>query len=323
MTGILKQVLKLVLRIVDILIGPFVILGSCLFYLIRKSGIDKFRVSKTIFNKIGVFPIINHYYEPLFRTSKLNPLDKDRNIPGIDFNEDEQLSVLESFNFGEELEQLPLEKGDKISFYYHNRAFESGDAEYYYNIIRSYKPKKIIEIGSGFSTLMALEAIGKNKQLDTNYKCELVCVEPYEHNWLEAQRCKVIRDLVERIDLTLFKGLGKNDILFIDSSHMIRPQGDVLRELLEIVPSLNSGVIIHFHDIFTPKDYLEDWIKNKNYFWNEQYLLEAFLSFNREFKIIGALNFLKHRHFNKLSLKCPILAKESHREPGSMWIRKI
>jgi len=75
--------------------------------------------------------------------------------------------------------------------------------------------------------------------------------------------------------------------LFIDSSHIIRPQGDVLFEYLEILPILNAGVFVHIHDIFTPKDYLSEWILDGKVFWNEQYLLEAFLSFNTCFKIMG------------------------------------
>ena len=88
----------------------------------------------------------------------------------------------------------------------------------------------------------------------------------------------------------------KNDILFIDSSHIIRPQGDVLFEYLEILPILNPGVVVHIHDIFSPKDYLDNWIINDHLFWNEQYLLEAFLSFNNNSPFIdGLLNALKNK----------------------------
>ena len=135
---------------------------------------------------------------------------------------------------------------------------------------------------------------------------------------------KVIREPVEIIDKELFESLQANDILFIDSSHMIRPQGDVLFEYLEILPILNSGVLVHIHDIFSPRDYPEEWISQRVRFWNEQYLLEAFLSFNSTVKIVGALNFLKHHHPHELARCCPILSEQmDYREPGSLWMRRV
>ena len=295
---------------------------------IRKIGIEKMPVSRKIFDAVGVYPIVDHYYEPLFKKSRITKsLREDRVLHGIDFNEKEQLNVLEKFDYNEELLKYPMEKPDDISqplFYYNNPNFKSGDAEYLYNIIRLSKPSKIVEIGSGFSTLIAHEANLKNKREDGNFTCEHICIEPYRRNWLEDIGVSVIRQPVERIEIEWFTHLNRNDILFIDSSHIIRPQGDVLFEYLHILPVLNSGVTIHIHDIFTPKDYLDEWIFKKVRLWNEQYLLEAFLSFNHTFKIIGALNFLAHHHLNELSAKCPIFSKEhASREPGSMWLRRV
>ena len=93
---------------------------------------------------------------------------------------------------------------------------------------------------------------------------------------LEKIGVTVIRQKVEGLGKAVFAELEKGDILFIDSSHIIRPQGDVLFEYLESLPSLNRGVIVHIHDIFSPKDYLKEWVTNEVRFWNEQYLLEAF-----------------------------------------------
>ena len=117
-----------------------------------------------------------------------------------------------------------------------------------------------------------------------------------------------------------FSSHEANDILFIDSSHMIRPQGDVLFEFLEILPVLKPGVLVHIHDIFSPRDYPKEWVVDKHCMWNEQYLLEAFLSFNSQFRILGAVNFLKHNHGKALESKCPNSAKLPDDEPGSFWI---
>jgi hypothetical protein len=100
--------------------------------------------------------------------------------------------------------------------------------------------------------------------------------------WLDRVDVELVRARVEDVDISVFKALKENDILFIDSSHVIRPRGDVLREILQIIPSLNKGVIVHLHDIFSARDYLAEWIYRDIKFWNEQYLLEAFLTSNKE-----------------------------------------
>ena len=109
------------------------------------------------------------------------------------------------------------------------------------------------------------------------------------------------------------------DFLFIDSSHMVRPQGDVLHEFLTIIPHLKKGVYVHVHDIFTPHDYLEGWVKENVKFWNEQYLLEALLTGNQSLEIVAALNFLKYNHYSELHRVCTYLTPD--REPGSFYFK--
>jgi len=131
----------------------------------------------------------------------------------------------------------------------------------------------------------------------------------------------LVKERVEDLDLALFDQLGDGDILFIDSSHVIRPHGDVTREVLQILPRLKSGVIVHVHDIFTPRDYPDFWTRQERRLWNEQYLLEAWLSGNRDVEIICALNWLKHNHWDALSQACPMLRRNPAAEPGSFWMR--
>lgn len=284
-------------------------------------------VTDKIFSKVGILPVPDHYYQPLVNPKKhlKKSLRDDRTLPGLDLNVQEQLDILAKFDYSLELLNFPIdeEKGSgTIEYFYNNRFYGPGDSEYLYNMIRYFKPGKIIEIGSGYSTLMAKNAIDKNKNEDKSYECEHMCIEPYEMSWLESKNVKVIRTKVEDIDTSFFRQLGPNDILFIDSSHIIRPQGDVLFEYLEILPVLNKGVIVHIHDIFTPKDYLDKWIYEHR-LWNEQYLLEAFLSFNNSFKIIGATNFLSHNYTSEYSAKCPVFAKQQRCEPAAFWMKRV
>ena len=321
----MRRFLKQCLPLIDLLLVPIGIMASLGMRVIRRTGVERLPRTLQIFRKFGVYPIRDHYYEPLFNPAYLRkPLSEDRELPGLDWNVGEQLDLLKQFHFNDELLEFPLTQHGDLEYFYNNDAFASGDAEFLYNIIRFFKPRRILEIGSGSSTLLAARAIQANHREDPGYTCEHVCIEPDEAEWLEKLGVTTIREPVERLDKSLFRRLEKNDILFIDSSHMIRPQGDVLFEYLEILPILRSGVLIHIHDVFTPKDYLDEWISQEVRFWNEQYLLEAFLSFNTEFKIIGALNFLKHRFPKELASRCPVLGDQIDlREPGSFWIRRV
>jgi Methyltransferase domain len=277
----------------------------------------------SIFDRFNVYPIRHHYHSPLVYESDLREsLVKPRVIRGLDLNDSAQLDILKNFNFREELLEIPYIASSPLSFGYKNNAFGVGDAEYLYNMIRQFKPKQLLEIGCGQSTLMAQLAIEANRRDDTSYKCRHICVEPFEQSWLEQLGVTVYRTKIENLDSAIVSDLHKNDILFIDSSHVIRPQGDVLYEYLNIVGQLNTGVLAHVHDVFTPHDYPEEWVINDRRLWNEQYLLEAFLCFNKSFRIIGALNYLWHNYRHLMTHACPVLSQKGG-EPGSFWFTRV
>jgi hypothetical protein len=318
----MKKLIKRMLPMADIILMPFVYPAAWLLKMVRRAGVYRLPRCKSALMNVGVFPIRNHYHEPQFDNRTPKPdFSQERYLPAIDWNLSEQLKTLERFGYAQELANIPQEKQANLAFYLNNGAFESGDAEYWYQIIRATKPRRIFEIGSGNSTLMAINATGRNRDDDPSYHCEHVCIEPYEMPWLENTGIHVVRKKVEDVQLSFFPKLQENDILFIDSSHIIRPQGDVLFEYLELLPSLNKGVIVHIHDIFSPRNYPRQWLQDEVRFWNEQYLLEAFLSDNNSWKIIGALNYLQHNHYEQLKLIAPFLTLE--REPGSFYLQKI
>jgi hypothetical protein len=318
----MKKFISRFLPVADILLAPFVYPSAWLLKNVRHAGVQHLPNCKNALMKIGVFPIRNHYYEPQFdnrNTSK--PLSQDRTLPGIDWNITEQLKILAEFSFSQELADIPKNKPDTLDFYFDNGTFGYGDAEYWYQLIRTIKPKRIFEVGSGNSTLMAIKAIHANHQQDPDYRCKHICIEPYEIPWLEETGVSVVRKKIEDVGPVFFSELEENDILFIDSSHIIRPQGDVLFEYLELLPTLNKGVVVHVHDIFSPKNYSRQWLEDEVRFWNEQYLLEAFLSHNCRWKIIGALNLLHHNYYEELKFAAPFLTPDC--EPGSFYIRRI
>lgn len=306
---------------IDIAAAPLLVPCAWLMRKVRDVGLHRLPWCKRVLLKFGIFPIRDHYYDPQFDFRALRaPLDAERRLPGIDWNEDEQLALLEDLSFAHEIEDYSHTEPDEFGFFLGNPAFKSGDAEYWYQMVRRHKPAQIFEIGSGFSTRIGQRALRRNLE-EQGTACRHVCIEPFEQSWLEDSGVELIRHPVESLGLDLFRELSAGDFLFIDSSHMIRPHGDVLFEYLEVLPSLAAGVIVHIHDIFSPRNYLKDWLLERNLFWNEQYLLEALLTENDSWKIIGALNFLRHKHYEALAKVAPHLTAE--REPGSIYLERV
>jgi hypothetical protein len=317
----IKNYLKKLLPILDIALLMPVAIVAPIFKFYARVGGRRLPKCREYLKSAGIYPIRDHYYQPLFNDSRLKKsLKKPRSLPGVDWQTEKQIAFLNQLNHENELVNLRLneESADLLKFSIKNEAFGSGDAEFLYQLIRYVKPRNIIEIGSGHSTKIAHLALSKNCE-EAGFKALHTCIEPYEMEWLEDLGITVNRSLVEDCDLKMFEELKTNDILFIDSSHIIRPQGDVLTEYLQIIPKLQSGVIVHVHDIFSPRDYLDEWIRENVLFWNEQYLLEAIMSNTSRYEIVAALNYLHHNHFEALRRACPYLTEK--REPGSFYFR--
>jgi len=318
----IRRAVRRLIQSTDILLALLTYPAAWLLKIIRRTGVQRLPHCRRALMRVGVFPLLDHYYEPQFVTDELRiPLSEERSLPGIGWNIEGQLDLLDQLRFADELTGIPATGDEPDQFHMRNGSFESGDAEYLYQIIRLIRPRRLFEIGSGHSTLVAMRAIRRNRDEDATYDCKHICVEPYEMPWLERTGVAVIRKRVEDLDIAFFSELRRDDILFIDSSHVIRPQGDVLFEYLELLPTLADGVIVHIHDIFSPRNYPPLWIVEDVKFWNEQYVLEAFLSNNPDWRIIGALNYLRHNHYDRLKAVAPYLTPD--REPGSFYIQKM
>lgn len=311
---------------IDRAIAPVVYAAGRLLRAVR-GRILHLPASKRALIRAGVFPILDHYYEPLFNPARLrHPLDRDRSLPGIAWNVGPQLALLDQLEFAAELATLESnESSAPHVFNLQNGLFEWADADFWYSMVRRFKPARIVEVGSGHSTLVARMAIRRNQRDDPGYTCVHTCIEPYEMPWLEEAGVQVIRERVENIPLESFLQLRSHDILFIDSSHVVRPQGDVVAEFLQILPILERGVIVHVHDIFTPKDYPREWVEDRVHLWSEQYLLEGFLTHNASWEVLAALNYLHHHHFDALKAVCPHLAPAlaPDWEPHSFYMRRV
>ncbi|MBI1392185.1 MAG: class I SAM-dependent methyltransferase [Alphaproteobacteria bacterium] len=275
---------------------------------------------------LAIYP--RHYYHPFIteRDLILSP-DEARSLPGVDLDADRQLAFIESLAGRSELAAFPetAEEAARLGAPFHigSGSFGHGDSDLLYAIVRTHRPRLAIEIGSGDSTRVLKAAIDRTAQETPGYGCRHVCVEPYEQPWLEGFGVEVIRERVERLDPSFFAGMAAGDILFIDSSHIIRPDGDVVFEFLELLPRLPVGAFVHIHDIYTPYHYPREWMLDRGLLWNEQYLLEAFLSLNRDFEVVAALKWLSSVRNDGLAALLPGFAMRPTATPGSFWIRRV
>ena len=309
--------------LLDLILIPIIFFSGIFLKFYRKVGSKRFPINTNLLKKIGVFPIIDHFYEPFFNHKTLTEdFSKIRNLPSINFREQEQLDLLKSFKFQKDFQSFLDSEADLKtlrSFSITNGSYGAGDAEILFNFLRLKKPSKIIEIGSGNSTKVIEAALKLNIKEGSNPK--FTCIEPYKP-WLKStEHIKILRSKLEQTSLDWTKELSDGDFLFIDSSHMIRPQGDVLYEYLELIPTLNPGVFVHVHDIFSPRDYPETWLKTDVKFWNEQYLLETLLSNSNRYKVIASLNYLAKDYFEELKKVCPHLNAEH--EPAAFYFEVI
>lgn len=267
-----------------------------------------------------------HYYEPIPDTRELSDdvWSSPSSMPGVDLNQRLQLDLLHTFRskFKSEYDRFPASSADPTRFHFGQTLFCSVDAELLYCMIRHFKPRNMIEIGSGMSTLLAAEAIQKNET--EGNPCRLIAIEPHPKEFLRRGFpgfAELLETKVQSLPLARFSALEANDIVFIDSSHVVKIGGDVVYEYLEILPRLKPGVIIHCHDIFLPAEYPKEWILNDHRFWSEQYLLQAFLAFNRSYEVLMAGSFLHMNH--SLKLKAAFASYDPDTAwPGSFWMRR-
>jgi predicted O-methyltransferase YrrM len=209
---------------------------------------------------------------------------------------------------------------DRRRFHMNQRAFRAGDAIVLHGLMRLLKPKRIIEIGSGFSSALILDT--NEHYLDNSTR--LTFIDPYPGRLKALLRdsdmatTDIVARPVQEIPVELFGELGAGDFLFVDSSHVSKVGSDVNRILFDVVPVLQPGVVLHFHDIFWPFEYPQDWIFGGK-FWNEAYLLRAFLQYNTRFEVLLFNSFLAHAHQSFLQEQMPeFLSGPS----GSIWLQK-
>ncbi len=266
-----------------------------------------------------------HFYSPI-----PSPHDVERaiqrpmpaSIPGVDLREDAQRGLWD--DLVAVLPELPGPDDATWRYRSGNGMFGGPDATLYAGMLREFAPRRIVEVGSGYTTALALD-IADRYGLDI----EFTCIEPYPerlHSLLrpgDASRLTLVERPVQDVPNAIFDELGPGDLLFIDSTHVSKAGSDVNRLFLEVVPSLGLGVDLHVHDIFWPFEYPADWLRDGRAL-GELYLLQAFLAFNSRWQIQLFGSWLWHNYPSaRARLEASQATLAGHRgQPGSIWLRQ-
>jgi len=267
-----------------------------------------------------------HYYSTIISVDEIKEREDEiwskeliDGVIGINLQTEDQLKLVGDLN--QYYAEMPFkeEKQSNLRYFFENGFYLYTDGITLYSMIRHLQPKNIIEVGSGFSSALMLDT----NELFFNNQIELTFIEPYPErlyslmNDGDKKTVKVIEDKVQFVELEYFDKLTAGDILFIDSTHVVKTGSDVNYILFEILPRLKSGVFIHFHDVFYPFEYPREWVF-KGWNWNEDYFLRAFLMYNNGFEIKLFSEYL-HKHHGEIFEKMPLCYKN---HGGNLWIEK-
>ena len=248
-------------------------------------------------------------------------------LAGIDLNVEGQLAMVRTL--GPLTRDLTFadEADGETRYYWENDGFAPGDATALAAMIRHWRPRRIIEVGAGYSTAVMLDVA--ERYLSDAPSIECIDPEPERVRSRlrgSGERLTVHEGIVQDFPLSFFTGLQANDILFIDSSHVLKLGSDVSLLLLDVLPRLASGVVVHIHDIATSFEYPPEWY-DEGRAWNEAPMLRAFLAFNRTFEILFFCDYLVRFHADALAASMPLALRQPRAlQEGnasvSLWLRR-
>lgn len=272
-----------------------------------------------------------HYYSPIPDLVELDANrervfgNRRRAIHGIDLRKDQQFGLLEEF--ATFYAEIPFDFTGKhrsgLRYQAASAWYRYSDVVFLYSMLRRFRPRRVVEVGSGFSSAVMMDV----NDLFLQGTARLTFIEPFPERLdrvmspSDRRKYPLLKQIVQTVDLEVFRQLEENDILFIDSSHVSKAGSDVNHLIFEILPVLRPGVLIHFHDIFYPFEMPAHWVLDRRLFWNENYLLRAFLTGNREFEIVAFNSFLHAEFRDCFSEHLPVCLIDAD-NTGCLWLRK-
>jgi len=266
-----------------------------------------------------------HYYSPIADRADIDramAVADDRSdataLPGVDLREAAQRELAARLSV--HWPQVPTARIDGWRYHPDNPMFGLADAAIYHSMLRELRPGRVIEVGSGFSSAIALDTADRHLP-----ELDLTFVEPYPDRLLglltdtDRRRSRLIRSAVQDVPLDTYDALADGDILFIDSTHVSKVGSDVNWLVFEVLPRLADGVIVHFHDIFWPFEYPRQWLEEGRG-WTENYLLRAFLSYNDRFQVLLFNSWVWRAEIDLVRATLPNTVDQV---PGGIWLRKV
>ncbi len=269
-----------------------------------------------------------HFYSPLVHVAEVS-----RHMDRVDENEtkvfnainlsiDDMDALWQQLAPHFETAPFPDDRSPAYRFFYNNPSYPWTDAQVYQAMLQVKRPKRLIEVGAGFTSALLLDTLDGVPDLDI----DVTLIQPFPitiGNVLrptDRDRYTLIEKPVQDVDLTVFDQLSAGDFLFIDSTHVAKTGSDVVFEVNEILPRLNPGVIVHFHDIFYPFEYPVRWVRDLAYSWNEMYMLRAYLQDNPHYRVIMFNNFYVKRRLPAGTFK---QERFEQKPGGGFWIERI
>ncbi len=254
-----------------------------------------------------------HFYSPLTAEADRSRALGWTEVPGVDLAEDRQLSL------AAELAPKLAEPAPGPRYVAANDMYGPADAAVYRAMLAHLRPARVMEVGSGYSTAVALDEAEASREIAA---LEITCIEPFAGRLLsimsesDRRRLTLLRKPVQDVDPATYQRLGPGDVLFVDSTHVVKAGSDVVWLFLHVLPRLTPGVVVHVHDVFWPFEYPAHWLRQRRD-WTEAYLVHAFLAGNASWEILFFSSWFWRCH---PELVPPPLARE---EPGSIWLRKV
>ena len=275
---------------------------------------------------VHLFVPPGHYYSPIVQPAHLvrrDPATQSENdvAEGLGINYTAMEALFDTLVRANGTHAFPVLQHTDFRYYSDNDMYGPGDAIILAAMLRHFRPRRWVEVGSGFSSAVLLDTLDRDADLQT----QLTFIEPNSER-LDAllrgsdrSRATVMKVGVQEVPLTVFDQLAAGDVLFLDTTHVCKTGSDVNHEFFHILPRLAPGVIVHLHDVFFDFEYPDDWVYRENRSWNEQYLLRAFLMFNTAFEVLYTNDGFARARPDLVRARCPAILTNPG---GGFWMRK-
>lgn len=285
-----------------------------------------YRRLRRLADRLGLQVLRKRYTSPVPILEELRPevWETPSELRGVRFDAEAQFAFLEALGSGLDEFAPPLDDPGE-GYFARNDFFQAVDAQVLFAVLRRFRPRRVIELGSGFSTMVIATAGERNAVDGAPFSHTVVDPFPFpglsQTFWGERE---LVPAKVEDVGLEVFSQLSAGDVLFVDTSHAVRIGGDVNFVVLDVLPTLADGVLVHFHDVYLPWQYPRAWMEEHEWYWTEQYLLQAFLAFNPTYEVLLSSQLLARVDRTRLARAASLAHQVDDLEKyQSLWLRRV